>query len=607
MSRIKFWLSACLLAACCIVPGSAQQVPAALASNAVVPPISKFSGILTDGHGKPQGSVIGVTFALYKDAEGGAPLWVETQNVHPDQSGHYTVTLGSTTTQGLPSELFASGQARWLGVQPQGQEEKARVLLMSVPYALKAMDAETLGGKPASSFLQATAGQNAPGTIITGTGQANHITRWLSATKLGTSDIVEANGNVGIGTTAPASKLDVNGTTDVRNTLTIFPNGSSPALAVSGSAFSVASTGVVSFAAGQSFPGVPSLSASNTFTAPQTVTANGSFSALAVGNNNANGIAINTSNSNFGLYAVDDLLPVDAITTTGPQAIYAENDVDSNGVSAILGAEFGTKHSGLGVYGYSAANFGDGVYGVSQQPSGLSGFDPAGVWGDTNAGNGVLGVSYQQIGIIGITNDSIQQANPAGFFDNINPNDDLVLETVGENVGGVCQISSAGSLYCSGSKSAVVPVDGNSRKVALYAIESPQNWFEDFGSGKLSAGSATVRLESTFAQTVNTGLEYHVFLTPKGDSKGLYVTNETAGSFEVHEQSGGKSNIGFDYRIVAERKGFEKIRMEDRTRFFTRQTLAERGLMKKGAAAMPVPQPQHSKTVLHPVAQNVQH
>ena len=97
-----------------------------------------------------------------------------------------------------------------------------------------------------------------------------------------------------------------------------------------------------------------------------------------------------------------------------------------------------------------------------------------------------------------------------------------------------------------------------------------------------------------------------MFLTPRGDSKGLYVTNETAGSFEVHEQGGGRSSIAFDYRVVAERKGFEKIRMEDRTRFFTKQTMAERGMMKRGAPAMTVPQPQHGKSVLHPVTQNVQ-
>jgi hypothetical protein len=60
-------------------------------------------------------------------------------------------------------------------------------------------------------------------------------------------------------------------------------------------------------------------------------------------------------------------------------------------------------------------------------------------------------------------------------------------------------------------------------------------------------------------------MDYHVFLTPKGDCKGLYVANETAGGFEVHELGGGSSSIAFDYRIVAKRKGFENIRMADLT------------------------------------------
>jgi hypothetical protein len=46
--------------------------------------------------------VVGLTFSLYRDSEGGAPLWMETQNVQPDSGGHYTVMLGSTTSQGLP-------------------------------------------------------------------------------------------------------------------------------------------------------------------------------------------------------------------------------------------------------------------------------------------------------------------------------------------------------------------------------------------------------------------------------------------------------------------------------------------------------------------------
>ena len=103
-----------------------------------------------------------------------------------------------------------------------------------------------------------------------------------------------------------------------------------------------------------------------------------------------------------------------------------------------------------------------------------------------------------------------------------------VLETVGGNFGGVCTIDVSGNLFCSGSKSAVVPVDGGSKKVAMYAIEGPENWFEDAGSGQLSNGSAVIRLENLFGQSVNTGMDYHVFLTANGDCKGLYVSQKSA-------------------------------------------------------------------------------
>src|SRR5579863_1375429 len=97
----------------------------------IVPPLVKFSGVLTDVNSKPLTGPVGVTFSLYKESEGGAALWTETQNVAPDKTGHYTVMLGSTTSEGLPASLFTSGEARWLGVQAQGQAEQPRTLLMS--------------------------------------------------------------------------------------------------------------------------------------------------------------------------------------------------------------------------------------------------------------------------------------------------------------------------------------------------------------------------------------------------------------------------------------------------------------------------------------------
>lgn len=68
-------------------------------------------------------------------------------------------------------------------------------------------------------------------------------------------------------------------------------------------------------------------------------------------------------------------------------------------------------------------------------------------------------------------------------------------------------------------------------------------------------------LEASFAQTVNAAASYHVFLTANGDSNGIYVAQKTATGFEIREHGGGTSNVAFDYRIVAKRRGYEAIRM----------------------------------------------
>jgi hypothetical protein len=172
----------------------------------------------------------------------------------------------------------------------------------------------------------------------------------------------------------------------------------------------------------------------------------------------------------------------------------------------------------------------------------------------------------------------------AGYFENdaSDENDTLIaINTAPSNDSGVafyagppdggCDIDTHGNFSCVGSKSAVVPIDGGSRKVALYAVEAPENWFEDYGLGQLSNGSARIDLEPTFAQTVNTDLDYHVFLTPNGDCKGLYVSQKSPTSFEVHELGSGTSNIAFDYRIIAKRKNYETIRLADYTERFRKQ------------------------------------
>jgi hypothetical protein len=48
-------------------------------------------------------------------------------------------------------------------------------------------------------------------------------------------------------------------------------------------------------------------------------------------------------------------------------------------------------------------------------------------------------------------------------------------------------------------------------------MESPEHWFEDFGSARLTRGRAKVKLDADFAKVVTLN-GYRVFLTPEGDA-----------------------------------------------------------------------------------------
>jgi hypothetical protein len=226
---------------------------AAYAQQPAVPRVTYFNGVVADAAGKPQTGTVGITFSLYEEQQGGAPLWSETQNVALDGAGRYTVLLGSATAAGLPLDLFASGKARWLGVAPQvaGLSEPPRILLVGVPYALKAADADTLGGLPASAFLSAAAavppaGISAPKTDTAtdaspdtacskitsdGTAAANQIALFSSACNIEPSTIVESGGKVGIGTTAPTATLEVKGSTTLLGALRMSAAGTATAAA----------------------------------------------------------------------------------------------------------------------------------------------------------------------------------------------------------------------------------------------------------------------------------------------------------------------------------------------------------------------------------------
>jgi hypothetical protein len=465
--------------------GSAQEAasePQTLATtgSTAVPALVPYSGIAIDAQGKPLGEAVSVTFQIFKDQQGGEPLFAETQTLNLDRLGRYKAQLGATYSSGISLEPFQSGEARWLEVQIAGQAPKARTLLTSVPYALKAGDAS----HPAT----AQSVQNA--AAATGT-----VTR------------------VGSGAGLTGGPITTSGTLSIANkgvTNTMLQN---PTLTIH---------------AGSGLAGGGSVSL-------------GESTTLSLGPN------ISGTTGSF----------------SGATAPVLSGD-NTNGASGHLGTTVGGEPAGVwGSSGYYGV-YGTGIYGVFANASNV------GVYASANT-IGVSGIStnsggYGELGttVNGYATGVYGASATYGLFGYAN-----TYGVVGEsNYAGVYGKGPNYGVYSDGpvgtaSTSAAVAALPDDRVVELYSMASPENWFEDFGSGSLKAGVAEITLDPTFAQAANSKSDYHVFITPNGDCEGLYVATKTATGFEVRELRSGNSNVSFDFRIVAKRRGFEALRMEE--------------------------------------------
>ena len=78
-----------ILCAGCFATGQS----ASRSQGSIVPRLMTFSGTAVSPDQKAASRVLGITFALYKEQQGGAPLWLETQSVPVDKYGRYTVSL----------------------------------------------------------------------------------------------------------------------------------------------------------------------------------------------------------------------------------------------------------------------------------------------------------------------------------------------------------------------------------------------------------------------------------------------------------------------------------------------------------------------------------
>jgi len=127
---------------------------------------------------------------------------------------------------------------------------------------------------------------------------------------------------------------------------------------------------------------------------------------------------------------------------------------------------------------------------------------------------------------------------------------------------GVSGTISTGNLNVAGTVSAnvknfVVEHPNDPTKEIVYcSLEGPECALYARGTAELKNGKARIRLPEHFTVlAVKDTMTVH--LTPRGDTKGLYVKSQNPSRIVVRESQGGKSNVKFSYMVYAVRKGTE--------------------------------------------------
>jgi len=240
--------------------------------------------------------------------------------------------------------------------------------------------------------------------------------------------------------------------------------------------------------------------------------------------------------------------------------VWGTNASTSGNSAGVFGTATATSGSAIGVWGRSSSTGSDakGVYGEIDAAGGTG----TGVYGRSFNGIGVTGLGPNNYGVVGSTLKAGYAGlvgvgtvpGSAGFY---------ALGASGAAAGtfqGNVVIN--GSLTVTGSypKSAAVQKNDGTH-VRMYCQESPEPWFEDFGTGTLTNGQALVPLDPEFDEVVN-GSDYRVFLTEIGDCGGLYVSALAPHRFAVKSRAGHASSGTFHFRVVARRRDDVGKRLE---------------------------------------------
>lgn len=242
------------------------------------------------------------------------------------------------------------------------------------------------------------------------------------------------------------------------------------------------------------------------------------------------------------------------VAVTRTPAIYAANIGYSNVWTA---GYFGTDNA-TDIYNPTA------LYGqLNVTNSNLGGIQRA-VFGSMNRGS-LAGNPGYSIGVLGIANSQYQDSyglmgqtfcnnatnyNAGGYFASNNYS--------GTNFT-YAYVATAGNrkIIGAGTVSEIIPTENHGR-ITLTCPESPEYWYQDYGTVELVNGQAHIDLDPILADIIFVNNEYPIraFFTPVDmlNFNGVTMINRTAEGFDIVELNGGTNSGTLEYNLVVKPK-----------------------------------------------------
>jgi len=530
--------------------------------------------------------LLSVPYALHSETSGDSYWNLNGNDIYTNNSGDVNIGLYSSSAKlGVLDNLPSTNTV----------EDVVRIYRGSTGTVANGLGAGLLFLNEVSNGAHSFSGRIS--SVMENVTMPNARSGMLFETRTGVTGMSDAlyldpDGNMGIGTTNPSSKLDIIGGIELNGSIYHNYSGMGNALIASGSPSSDLamyyiennyagngyglSAGMLSTSAGSSSYGIYGFNWGSGYGVYGNAYQISGIGVYGINSNNDNfgylgsssyGVYGEHNDGNYGYvggasYGVSGNL---VTTNPGDYAIYG-NGVDLSGEvgtsydeTQTLGAVKGYNSWGneytFAVAGYtwldddrSGATFGAKASGTSNVPWGClsyqrtGGTEYGGYFTSYTSGTG--------------KSSEVKINNGIGVFGDLF-GADIHGEVYGAYIEGENYATySNGTVYKNDLDVHLQKNDKGENEV-LYTNVSTDATVQTMGYVTISGGKASIAFDEAFSQIVSDQSPIIVTATPTGESKGIYVTNVNERGFMITENDNGKSNVTVSYIAIGKRKGHE--------------------------------------------------